>query len=283
MAHCAECGKDVTMPYRCKFCSQHFCDDHRLPENHSCPGLEEYKRKRREGRTDPVKVRKTGEEHESHIIYTPSRVRHEVVIGPPDAFRVTNRALVPKIVGLCVAAFILQFFILGPWFTEAFMLYPMDAFLRPWTLLTHTFLHAGFSHLFFNMWILYLFGSRLEQDIGSETFITIFIIAGLAGGLAYVILNPDTPDHVRFPRGIPALGASGAIYGVFGCLAILRPNLTVLIQFLIPMRLIHAALLYAAIDLMQFGSADNVGHAAHLAGILVGFAAGKYLRDHGVH
>lgn len=274
MAHCAECGKDVTMPYRCKFCGQHFCDDHRLPENHSCSGLQEYKRKRREGRADPGKTRNKGDEHDSHIIYTPSHVRHEVVIGPPDAFRVTNRALVPKIVGLCVAMFLLQI-LLGRGFTQAFMLYPVYAFSRPWTIVTHMLLHAGISHLFFNMWILYLFGTRLEQDIGSETFVIIFLLAGLSGGLAYVVLNPGSP--------IPALGASGAIYGVFGCLAILRPNLTVLIQFLIPMRLIHAAILYAAIDLMQFGSADNVGHAAHLAGILVGFAAGKYLRDHGVH
>ncbi len=274
MAHCAECGKDVTMPYRCKFCGQHFCDDHRLPENHGCTGLEEYKRKRREGRTDPVKARKKGEKHDSHIIYTPSQVRHEVVMGSLDAFRVTNRALVPKIVGLCVAVFALQI-LLGAWFTRAFMLYPIYAFSQPWTLFTHMLLHASIGHIFFNMWILYIFGTRLEQDIGSETFITIFLLAGLSGGLAYVVLNPGS--------AVPALGASGAIYGVFGCLAILRPNLTVLIQFLIPMRLIHAAILYAAIDLMQFGSADNVGHAAHLAGILVGFAAGKYLRDHGVH
>lgn len=272
MTLCATCGEDVTMPYRCKFCQGQFCDAHRLPENHECTGLDDYKRTRRGTRTEGA-GRPSGGADGDGILYTPVRVRHEVVFGRPPELVVTNRSLVPKIVWLCVGMFVLQILV-GRAFTEALMLFPRAVGARPWTLVTHVLIHADISHIFFNMWVLYIFGSRLEEEIGSETFLVIFALAGLTGGLAYVALNPGSM--------VGALGASGAIYGVFGCLAILRPNLTVLIQFLIPMRLIHAALLYAAIDLLSFGASDNVGHAAHLAGIVVGFAAGKYLQDHGV-
>lgn len=75
-----------------------------------------------------------------------------------------------------------------------------------WRPLTAAFLHTDFMHIAFNMYALYLFGPRLEREVGSLPFATMYLAAALAGGAAYYVLVPD---------GV-AVGASGAIFGLFG-------------------------------------------------------------------
>lgn len=77
-----------------------------------------------------------------------------------------------------------------------------------WRVFTAMFLHANFTHLLFNMWALYLFGPALERRFGSTSFAAIYLAAGLGGGSLY---------HA-FGRLVPAVGASGAIFGLMGAL-----------------------------------------------------------------
>ncbi len=136
---------------------------------------------------------------------------------------------------------------------------------RPWTVLTHMFMHADFSHLYFNMFALAVFGSIFERFAGSRAFLMVFFLGGLASSAAGMIFYPST------------IGASGAVFAVLGCLAIFRPR-TVVWAMGVPMYVIVALLIWAAIDLAGLFSHDNVAHASHLAGMCYGGLYGLWLR-----
>ncbi len=75
-----------------------------------------------------------------------------------------------------------------------------------WRLLTAPFLHAGLTHLLFNMWALYVFGPQLERQVGGWAFAAMYLAAGVAGGAAFFLSGSSQS----------AVGASGAIFGLFG-------------------------------------------------------------------
>jgi hypothetical protein len=124
------------------------------------------------------------------------------------------------------------------------------------------------------MIVLFFFGSELERRVGGRVFVTIFILAGLVGNAAYLAYA-----HLA-NQFIPALGASGAIYGVLGTLAIIAPEIRVLFFFLVPMNIRTLILIFAAVDilLIPYSAIDRIAHVAHLAGLLVGLYYGKKLR-----
>ena len=76
-----------------------------------------------------------------------------------------------------------------------------------WRLLTAAFLHAGLLHIGFNMYALYLFGPRMEQQVGSVPFAALYLAAAGAGGLVSYLIGPLNQVSI---------GASGAIFGLFG-------------------------------------------------------------------
>ncbi len=100
---------------------------------------------------------------------------------------------------------------------DLFALHPSIAYIfkMPWQIFTSMFLHIEFWHFFVNMFVLLFFGSELERRLGSRRYTEIFIVSGLAGSLGYIIYANLLNSYV------PALGASAAIFGVFGCLAII--------------------------------------------------------------
>lgn len=175
-----------------------------------------------------------------------------------------------SLIGLCIAAFIVQ---LIPGIGDVFFQYlafsKATTFSMPWTWVTTLFLHGGFVHLFFNMWALFLFGPLLEARIGEKYFLIIYFVAGILGNLGFLLTAP-TP----LTAGI---GASGAIFGIIGTLAMLAPNLLVLV-FFAPMPLWLASIFWVVTELAASGSLDNVAHFAHVFGIVVGFAAGWLIK-----
>jgi len=138
-------------------------------------------------------------------------------------------------------------------------------FAEPWRFVTSMFLHADLAHLFFNMFALLMFGLYLERKIGKNMFLLVYLVSGIIGGVGFEIFNQP---------GVIGLGASGAIYGIIGALVVLEPKMLVYVYF-IPVPIAVAGLLYAVIELVGMGAADNIGHAAHLFGLLGGFAIAK--------
>jgi membrane associated rhomboid family serine protease len=171
-----------------------------------------------------------------------------------------------QIIAACVAVFFLQMAL--PGLTNSFAFVPANAFSHPWTFVTSLFLHGGITHLFFNMWALFMFGPLLERRIGERKFYALYFISGIVGNLAFVFF---------YPAHVLGLGASGAIFGVIGALAVLMPSLPLLF-FFIPTQLWVAAIFWVAIDLFLTGSADDVAHYVHLAGIAVGVGWGMLLK-----
>lgn len=169
------------------------------------------------------------------------------------------------LIGINVFVFVLQQ-LLGPGFTNAFLLESGDVFIRPWILLTSMFLHGSFSHLLFNMYALFLFGSMLESRIGPRRF----LIAYLGSGLVASFLS-----SFFYPR---ALGASGAVMGIIGTLIILMPELRLLFFFFIPMPLYVAGIVWALMDVFGLFYPSGVGNIAHLVGMGTGLLYGLHLK-----
>jgi len=168
-----------------------------------------------------------------------------------------------RIAAVCIAVFILQNIFSG--LTNYFVLVSSEVFLRPWTIITHAFLHGSFSHLLYNMFALVLFGFILEKIIGHKNFILIYVIAGVASSFACIPLYPAS------------LGASGAIFGIIGALAVLRPKMIVWV-FSIPMPMALAAVFWGLGDFIGLFVPSGTANAAHLAGLAVGLVAGFIFR-----
>jgi hypothetical protein len=167
------------------------------------------------------------------------------------------------IIFICIVSFILD---LIPGYFAFFQLYPPLILARPWTIVTHIFLHGSFGHLFFNMLVLFFFGRELEKRVGNRIFLNVFFTAGIVAALGYSLTGTA-----------PMIGASGAIFGVFAALAVLAPDMRVYVYF-IPMRIKHALILFALIDFLMIGAPDMIAHTAHLSGILVGLIMGMRIK-----
>ena len=169
--------------------------------------------------------------------------------------------------GLILLTCIVVFFIsiIFPVFVYNYLaLNPDYVMQRPWTLITHMFVHADFNHLFWNMLFLFFFGMELERRVGEKKFLQIYIFSGIVAALGQMMISSGS-----------MVGASGALFGVMGCLAIIAPEIRILLFFVIPVSIRGAVVLFALIDFLTLGSADNIAHMAHIVGLLVGLAYGQ--------
>lgn len=167
------------------------------------------------------------------------------------------------LLGIITAVFLLQ--LAEPSVTEQFKLVAADAAERPWILLTSIFLHGGVVHLLYNGFGLFMFGSILENELGVKRYLLVFFASGMAASIAAALFYPAS------------LGASGAIFGIIGAVAILRPMLTVW-AYSIPMPMFLAAAAWAVGDMIGIALPGNVANAAHLAGLAMGIALGFLVR-----
>lgn len=151
---------------------------------------------------------------------------------------------------------------------------PAYAFKKPWTFVTSIFLHADFIHLFYNMFALLLFGSHLEQKIKRKDYFILFFSTGIMGNLAYLLTD--------FNSNIPAVGASGAIYGIVGALAIIYPSLIVWVSAM-PMPIIFLAIIWIVSNFVGLFVPSNIGYQAHLAGIFLGMVYGYIIKKKGTY
>ncbi len=135
-----------------------------------------------------------------------------------------------------------------------------------WQFLTYMFVHGGIGHLFFNMFGLWVFGSPVERQIGSNEFLLFYLLTGTLSGIfsfiAYLIAGVN----------VVLVGASGAIFAVLFAFAVFYPTARIFLFGILPIRAPVLVLLYAAIELFNqvTGTVGGVAHLTHLAGF--GFA-----------
>src|SRR5689334_13488273 len=112
-----------------------------------------------------------------------------------------------------------------------------------WQLFTYQFLHGSVFHLVFNMLALWMFGSPLETDWGTQRFMRYYLTCGVGAGLCDLTLNLILGGRA------PTIGASGAIYGVLLAFGVCYPEQTVLMNFLFPIKAKYMVMIYGAIAL----------------------------------
>jgi membrane associated rhomboid family serine protease len=183
---------------------------------------------------------------------------------------------------------------------------------RPWQIVTHMFMHSmsDFTHIFFNMYALYLFGTALENYWGTKKFVIYYMtcgigafflhmgvsyfeiqkmmhaltdreiyqvmITGLEEGKAYKVQMVDLYSAIN--TGV--VGASGAVFGVLLGFGMLFPNTELMLLFPpIPLKAKYFVMIYGAIEFylaMRQTAGDNVAHYAHLGGMIFGYLLLKY-------
>ena len=156
---------------------------------------------------------------------------------------------------------------LGEGFLKLFALQPiMSGKFFPWQLITYMFMHADFTHLFFNMFALWMFGMELENLWGSKKFLIYYTICGLGAAIANLFIAP------LFSLVGPTIGASGSVYGVLIAFGYLFPNRYIYIYFMIPIKAWILVILYIGLEVFAVASQSQSGiaHIAHLGGAVVG-------------
>jgi membrane associated rhomboid family serine protease len=144
--------------------------------------------------------------------------------------------------------------------------------IQLWRLVTYQFLHGGLMHLAFSLLVLYFMGPFVERSWGSKAFLKFYLICGAAGGIVYTLLALLGILQVG-----PMVGASGAIYGVMAALAMMYPQMRVLLWGVLPMTMIRLVILLVIVSLLTIAAGSNVGgEAAHLSGLAMGYLYVKY-------
>ena len=285
------------MPYQCRLCGGTYCSDHRLPENHECPGLDNW--------GDPDGVFDSGFDDSVDDRGGGGRSGGDgiadaipVDTGPGGLLAYFRGNLAFFFLAVMWATFGLQYLVaplfgVGAGTQTWYNIFTVNT-AHPeyvWTWLLSVFSHGGFTHIVFNSIVLYFFGPVVEDRIGSRKFAALFVAAGVLAGLAQVgasiAMNPDVlgVPLVGLPSQSAVLGASGAIAALLGVLTVLNPNLRIYLYFIIPMPLWLATGLFAAYSILVSGAggigAGGVAQLAHLAGLGIGLAYGVKVKREG--
>ena len=283
MTKCQACGKEESAQAICGVCGKTYCADHIPRQNHNCfvdpkgfnagqtrVYVKTYGTGASKGTNPPKTDYYDNDRFEEKHGYTASR-------SPPLWKKILGS---PTYVIILICLLLQAVAILGlfnPFFDSIYNALVLRTSIesiisRPWTLITHMFLHSQFDifHILFNMMVLYFFGSYLEKLIGKKSFVFMYLISGIVAALGFIIFEGNAT--------VGLVGASGAVYGVLGAVAVLDPNLKVYVYF-IPMKIKYMIVIFALISILFMGGGSMIAHAAHLSGIVVGIAFGSYYRD----
>ncbi|MBT3571448.1 MAG: rhomboid family intramembrane serine protease, partial [Flavobacteriales bacterium] len=166
-------------------------------------------------------------------------------------------------------------------------------------------MHGNFTHLFFNMFALWMFGKILENVWGAKRFLIYYMITALGAAALHLavsqyqiyelsnevpnlielakkgLYNPSIENSLRLTQLVttPTVGASGAVFGILLAFGMLFPNTLLYIYFAIPIKAKYFVMIYGALELysgLSNNPADNVAHFAHLGGMLFGYILLKY-------
>jgi len=154
----------------------------------------------------------------------------------------------------------------------------MYTLTHPWVPFTSMFLHEGFWHILWNMLFLFWFGKIVGGFIGDRHILPLYLLSGLAGGLAFYLSDNLIYEQTNF-----ALGASGAVNGIILASAVIVPDYIMRLLFIGDVKLKYIVAVLIFLDMIAI--ADNIntgGHFAHLGGALFGWLYVSQLRSGGV-
>ncbi|MDR0970928.1 MAG: rhomboid family intramembrane serine protease [Bacteroidales bacterium] len=157
-----------------------------------------------------------------------------------------------------------------------------------WQVITYSFMHANFNHLFFNMFAVWMFGYTLENIWGQKRFIFFCLTSALFAALTqeityyfmykdiasgyydYVQISGQRVPYMDFLNQINTIGASGIVFGLLLAFGMMFPNTYIYLYFLIPIKTKWFVIGYILLELINgtIGTSDGVAHFAHLGGAL---------------
>ena len=278
------CGEYENLPYQCDRCGQTFCAEHRLPENHDCPGLAEW--------NDPGGVFDSG--FDETVESGGASASGDASAGITDRVKrridreTSTGGIVSYVRGNATYALLAAMWItfLAQWVvtltlgeaahSQIFVL-RSDAIGNVWTWFTSVLSHSRIQlfHIIGNSIVILFFGPLVERAVGSRRFVGFFFGAGILAGLGPVLFAIATTAPTP---GV--LGASGAGFAILGVLTVWRPNMQVLLFFVIPMKIKYLTwgiAIVSAVLVIQSGTGGvgGIAHLAHLIGFAIGLAFGK--------
>ncbi|MFM7731068.1 MAG: rhomboid family intramembrane serine protease [Flavobacteriales bacterium] len=191
------------------------------------------------------------------------------------------------------------------------LFYFQSPHFQPWQLITHMFMHGSITHIFFNMFGVYMFGSVLERYWGGKKFLLFYLISGLGALTLHEFIawrevqslvhqlppqiaqeafndtltrvNPeyfDAAQSLLNAINTPMVGASGCLFGLLMAYGFMFPNSEMMLMFIpYPIKAKYFVIGYGAIELLMAlsnRSSDHVAHFAHLGGMLIGYIMLKY-------
>lgn len=146
--------------------------------------------------------------------------------------------------------------------------YAVTHALYVWQPITYLFLHAGFFHILFNLYVLWVFGPDVENAWGGKQFLFYYFLTGVGAGIVDVLIGPSSPAMT--------IGCSGALFGLMLAYAMLFPN-RIIYYLVIPMKAKWFVAIMGVIEFIDLLGSPNSGvsYIAHLSGLLIGYL---YLR-----
>lgn len=143
----------------------------------------------------------------------------------------------------------------------------------PWQLVTYGFLHGNFTHILFNMFMLWMFGRELELLMGAKRFLTYYLVCVTGAGLVQIVV-------ALIQGGVyPTIGASGGVFGILLAFGMAFPNRMILLLIPpIPMKAKYLVVLAGVMELFigVSGAAPGIANFAHLGGMVFGFGLLMY-------
>lgn len=190
--------------------------------------------------------------------------------------------------------------------------FPLSNQFKPFQIVTHMFMHGSISHIFFNMFALWMFGNAIENIWGPKKFLTYYIVTGLGASLIYTLVNvveynsliasvdeatlkmikeegfavfqsgqnyadPTLGALNRILNG-SVVGASGAVFGILLAFGMTFPNTRIYLYFAIPIKAKYFVIGYGLLELYNgiATSHDGIAHSAHLGGMIFGYFLIRY-------
>ncbi len=150
---------------------------------------------------------------------------------------------------------------------------PADLLWKPWSILSYSFFHSDFIHIFFNLIVLHFSGQLFLTFFTQKQLLGLYLLSALFSGAVFVVA------FYLMEVVSPIVGASGAIMAILVATTVYQPLMNLRLMLIGNVKLWHVTVVVLLIDVMQLRLENSGGHIAHLAGAFFGFVFIKFLQN----